>query len=162
MGTTANGLPYPEPTDPVAAGADAIKALAMEAGARRLMGARYSRNAAIAWPVGVMTTLVFDGVDTIHGYAPAAPSGTIGGIPPGIWIVDFRHQHTTEGAMQNLIQTSAPGYNLTYSGGGSSYTSAHLEVIAPAAWSIIVQIQAPQAGNVVQAILDLRKLSDLP
>lgn len=29
MGTTAGGLPYPEPTDPVAAGADAIKALAV-------------------------------------------------------------------------------------------------------------------------------------
>lgn len=28
MGTTAGGLPYPEPSDPVAAGADAIKALA--------------------------------------------------------------------------------------------------------------------------------------
>lgn len=28
MGTTPGGLPYPEPTDPVAAGADAIKALA--------------------------------------------------------------------------------------------------------------------------------------
>lgn len=28
MGTTAQGLPYPEPTDPVAAGADAIRALA--------------------------------------------------------------------------------------------------------------------------------------
>ena len=28
MGTTAGGLPYPEPTDPIAAGADAIKALA--------------------------------------------------------------------------------------------------------------------------------------
>lgn len=29
MGTTTTGLPYPEPTDPVAAGADAIKALAL-------------------------------------------------------------------------------------------------------------------------------------
>lgn len=28
MGTTAKGYPYPEPTDPIAAGADAIKALA--------------------------------------------------------------------------------------------------------------------------------------
>lgn len=28
MGTTAHGLPYPEPTDPVANGADAIRALA--------------------------------------------------------------------------------------------------------------------------------------
>jgi hypothetical protein len=28
MGTTGKGLPYPEPTDPIAAGADAIKALA--------------------------------------------------------------------------------------------------------------------------------------
>lgn len=29
MGTTANGLPYPEPTDPIAAGAAAIQALAV-------------------------------------------------------------------------------------------------------------------------------------
>ena len=28
MGTTATGLPYPEPTDPIAGGADAIRALA--------------------------------------------------------------------------------------------------------------------------------------
>lgn len=32
MGTTLTGLPYPEPTDPIAAGADAIKALAEAAG----------------------------------------------------------------------------------------------------------------------------------
>jgi hypothetical protein len=29
MGTTNKGLPYPEPTDPIAAGADAIKNLAL-------------------------------------------------------------------------------------------------------------------------------------
>lgn len=35
MGTTAGGFPYPEPSDPIAAGADAIKALAEHAEAMR-------------------------------------------------------------------------------------------------------------------------------
>ena len=35
MGTTSNGFPYPEPTDPIAAGADAIKALAQAVDLKR-------------------------------------------------------------------------------------------------------------------------------
>jgi|SRR5262245_12532347 len=38
MGTTAGGLPYPEPTDPIAQGADAIKNLATKTEARYLSG----------------------------------------------------------------------------------------------------------------------------
>jgi len=38
MGTTPGGLPYPEPTDPVAAGADAIKALATKTESRYQAG----------------------------------------------------------------------------------------------------------------------------
>jgi hypothetical protein len=44
MGPTTRGLPYPEPTDPVAAGADAIKALADALNLRipRMYGVEYT------------------------------------------------------------------------------------------------------------------------
>jgi hypothetical protein len=46
MGTTAGGLPYPEPTDPIAEGADAIKALAEAIERCRLVGSVAATSAA--------------------------------------------------------------------------------------------------------------------
>ena len=66
MGTTPKGFPYPEPTDPVAAGADAIKALAqaidthvgrVASGAVTVTGDGTSVNpgAAVTFPAGRFT-----------------------------------------------------------------------------------------------------------
>lgn len=60
MGTTPNGLPYPEPTAPVAQGADAIKALAQ---ATRIIavsvtvpaGSPNPATATVTFPAGLFT-----------------------------------------------------------------------------------------------------------
>ena len=62
MGTTPNGLPYPEPTAPVAGGADAIKALAqalrIATGIATIPPGTVAGNVVVAvtFPAGLFTT----------------------------------------------------------------------------------------------------------
>jgi len=89
MGTTPNGLPYPEPTDPVAQGAAAIKALAEavdpRVGARAIATGQATLTSitpntlatlAVSFPAGRFTAapLVFVSLNAanVHGCTPAA------------------------------------------------------------------------------------------
>ncbi len=122
MATTSSGLPYPLPTDPIAGGADAIKALAEGVDARYVMrGTTAQRDARWGAPPGTdaaavtlanQTPLYFN---TEKGYLEAyyAKTGLAGLTVPGLIATQangwyprnpgamFAHKGRTGGAQTN-------------------------------------------------------------
>lgn len=74
MGTTIHGLPYPEPTDQVSAGADAIRALAENIriwSYTHTFASLTTSNVSIdvSYPAGLFTAAPAGVVSTGHSYA---------------------------------------------------------------------------------------------
>lgn len=74
MGTTANGLPYPEPTDPIAAGAAAIQALTNKLRFWAFTHTWASMTAAtvtvdVTYPIGLFTAIPVPVIGSGHSYA---------------------------------------------------------------------------------------------
>lgn len=98
MGTTTNGLPYPEPTEPVAEGANAIKALALALPSNRVITVVASDTIAVtdlptAWPDGLSTA--YYTTSGAGGAWPFRPCQVVtlrrGGTPVAQWVIP----HTT-------------------------------------------------------------------
>ena len=112
MGVTAGGLPYPEPTDPVAAGADAIRALA-EAIEARLLGdtgwvvaslpGSFASGSLVHRRLGRMVTVSLSGLKSASGYTGTIPVLT---LPAALWPT----QHM-RGVGINMASTSTTAPN---------------------------------------------------
>ena len=89
MGTTSKGLPYPEPTDPVAAGADAIKALAQ--------AIKQPLTGVVSVAVSNATT-ASQAVTFPAGYFTSAPTVTVTPTQSfGRWLADCQGAPSTSG-----------------------------------------------------------------
>jgi hypothetical protein len=106
MGTTVNGLPYPEPSDPIAAGAAAIRSLAeklqITGGRVTMTGGANSEAQTVTFPVGLFTSAPTVVAETASTYTTCATgsastssvaismiyrtgAGTITTLPANVW-----------------------------------------------------------------------------
>jgi hypothetical protein len=134
MGTTTKLLlPYPEPTDPVAAGADAIKALA-QAIDTTLPGVGYVAQTSTGTSQSVGT-----GGTNLTGLSVTLTA--IAGAKYFVYgIVNFR-QRTVGGLVRMAILSSSPIATI----GGARFSMGAEEYGTLSAWSLV---QTPPAGAV--------------
>jgi hypothetical protein len=156
MGTTVNGLPYPEPTAPVANGAADIRALAeaVDLKSATRIGGTWKRNAAQTISSGGVTLVLFDTetADTSGFLTPPSAQATIPAGLGGTYAIAAQVQYAIAALGLNLVRITAGGIVYDFPGTTTAGYQAG-GVTVPLAAAATVKIETFHSNGANQNII---------